>query len=272
MKLKTFLTAILALSFIFANAQENNEYAFKSSEKLQYDVFFNWGFIWITAAKVDFTVREITYNKTPAYRLKMAGKTVNTFGMFTFTDTVTTYVNKKTLKPYSSREASFEPDYYTISNLRYLDNDTDKWSVTVEQERKKGTKYDTITSNKLAYYDLLTTLYNLRNANTDDWELNHKMSMPMIFGKDTFNLYLRYVGKDKITLKSGKSYNCLKIRPLLAEGKLFEKGEGMTIWISDDKNHIPLAIESKLKVGYIKAQVTGISGNGHPMAEVVKKK
>jgi hypothetical protein len=82
---------------------------------------------------------------------------------------------------------------------------------------------------------------------------------------------LRYIGKDKITLKNGKTYNCLKVKPLLAEGKMFEKGEGMTIWIKNNKNHIPLMIESKLKIGSLKAQFTKVENNAHPIAETKKK-
>jgi len=272
MKIKAFF--IVAIYFLTINiqAQENNtNYAFKPGEKLQYDVYFNWGFIWITAAKVDFTVRETTYNKAPAYLLKMAGKTVNTFGLFTFTDTATVYVNQKTMKPYVFREASHEPDYYSINRQTYFSNDTVLWGVYVESERKKGIEYDTVTSNKTAYYDLLTTLYNLRNMNIDSWTVNQKIAMPMVFENETFDLYLRYVGKDKITLKNGKTYNCIKVKPLLAEGKMFDKGEGMTIWISDDKNHIPLMIESKLKVGSIKAQLVKVENNAHTIAEAKKK-
>ena len=271
MRLKHIIIAAAFLPFATNAQNAGQDYAFKPGEKLQYDAYYNWGFIWITAAKVDFTVQETTWNKTPVYCLKMAGKTVNTFGLFNFTDTAVVYVNKKTMKPYYFREASHEPDYYTIDRITYFSNDTAKWGVVVENERKRGTKYDTITSNKTAYYDLLTTLYNLRNMNTDNWTVNQKTPLPMIFSDETFDLYLRYVGKEQIKLKNGKSYNCIKVKPLLAEGKMFDKGEGMTIWISDDRNHIPLMIESKLKIGSLKAQLIKVENNAHPIAETKKK-
>ena len=272
MKVKASFIAAVCFFTINIQAQNTENYAFKSGEKLQYDVFFNWGFIWITAANVDFTVSDATYNKTPVYLLKMAGKTAKAASMFSFTDTATVYVNKKTLKPYFFREASIEPNFYNINRQTFFSNDTVKWGVFVENERKnRALKRDTLTSNKMAYYDLYSTLYNLRNMNSDNWTINQKIPMSLIFSSDTLTLQLRYVGKEKITLKNGKTYNALKMKSALAEGKMFDKNEEMILWISDDKNHIPLMIESKLKVGAIKAQLAKVENNLHPIAETSKK-
>lgn len=94
----------------------------------------------------------------------------------------------------------------------------------------------------------------------------------MVFNDGVYDLYIRYVGKDQIKLKNGKTYNALKFKPLLAEGKMFEKGEGMTIWISDDENKIPLMVESKLKIGSVKAMLTSEKHTAHPMTSEIKKK
>jgi len=271
MKVKAIF--IVAFCLLATNIQAQENHAFKAGERLQYDVFFNWGFIWLTAARFDFTVQNTTYNKTPAYRLQMAGRTARAFSMFTFTDTTKVYVNRKTLEPYFFRQASHEPDFFNIHRLTYFSNDTAKWGVFVENERsRREIKHDTVTSNKTAYYDVLTTLYSLRNVNTDDWKVNHRITMPMIFGKDTLSLQLRFMGREQIKLRNGKTYNALKMRSALADGKMFDKNEEMTLWISDDKNNIPLMVETKLKVGSIRAQLSNAENTVHPIAEVPKKK
>ena len=39
----------------------------------------------------------------------------------------------------------------------------------------------------------------------------------------------------------------------MQEGRVFEDGEEMKIWISDDKNHLLLKVEAKIWAGTIKA-------------------
>ena len=39
---------------------------------------------------------------------------------------------------------------------------------------------------------------------------------------------------------------------MLIKGNVFNGGEGMTMWVTDDKNKIPVRIESPIKVGIVK--------------------
>ena len=270
MKTKLIYLSTL-LCFGLNNAWSQDDFAFKVGEKLEYDVYYNWGVIWVNAAKTIFTVEDATFKQMPAFRLEMATRTVKAFGLLNFNDTTTTFVNKRTLYPYFARQASHEPDYFSIIKTTFFRNDSVRWGVHIEKERKKGISFDTITAEK-AYFDILTTLYRLRNIDHSQLVENHKIPMPMLIGDEIYDLYVRIAGRETIKLKNGKSYNCIKVKPLLAEGKLFSRGEGMTIWISDDQNRIPLMIESKLKIGSMKAMVNKIENNKHPITSEIKKK
>ena len=47
----------------------------------------------------------------------------------------------------------------------------------------------------------------------------------------------------------------IKFKPLLIKGTIFEGGEKMTVWVSDDGNRIPVRIESPISVGSIKVDM-----------------
>ena len=70
------------------------------------------------------------------------------------------------------------------------------------------------------------------------------------------NLYMRYLGKETIKTKYGK-FKAIKFKPLLIKGTIFEGGEKMTVWVTDDANHIPVRIESPISVGRIKVDMMG---------------
>jgi hypothetical protein len=51
---------------------------------------------------------------------------------------------------------------------------------------------------------------------------------------------------------------------------LFEGGEKMTIWVTDDLNHIPVRIESSIIVGSIKADMMSFKNLRYPLSSLVK--
>jgi hypothetical protein len=57
----------------------------------------------------------------------------------------------------------------------------------------------------------------------------------------------------------------LKFRPMLEQGRVFKESEKMTLWISDDKNHIPIRLEAEIIVGSIKMDLMEYSGLVNPL-------
>jgi hypothetical protein len=92
----------------------------------------------------------------------------------------------------------------------------------------------------------------------------------MFLDDEVNNLYIKYVGKETIKTKFGK-FRAIKLKPLLIKGNMFEGGEKMTLWVSDDPNHIPLRIESPISVGSVKVDMMGFSNLRYPMTSKVLK-
>jgi thioredoxin-related protein len=66
-----------------------------------------------------------------------------------------------------------------------------------------------------------------------------------------FPMNVKFVGRENIKSKKG-TFRCLKLRPMLQEGRVFKDQEDMTIWVSDDKNKIPVRVQTEIAVGSIK--------------------
>ena len=60
-----------------------------------------------------------------------------------------------------------------------------------------------------------------------------------------------------------------KIKPLLIKGTIFEGGEKMTVWISDDPNHIALRVESPISVGSVIVDMINYKNLRHPLSSLV---
>ena len=91
-----------------------------------------------------------------------------------------------------------------------------------------------------------------------------KIPFDMFLDDEIFHMYIRYMGKEKIKTRYGK-FNAIKIKPLLIKGTIFEGGEKMTAWLSDDPNHLLLRVESPIAVGSIKVDMMSYKNLRHPL-------
>ncbi len=75
------------------------------------------------------------------------------------------------------------------------------------------------------------------------------------------------MGKEAKKIKGLGSFDVLNISPDLIEGHVFEDGDKMNIWVSNDSNRIPLLIESPLAVGSVKAVLKSHQGLKYELNE-----
>jgi len=90
----------------------------------------------------------------------------------------------------------------------------------------------------------------------------------MFLDNETYNLYIRYMGKETIKTKYGK-FRAIKFKPLLVKGTIFEGGEKMLVWVSDDANHLPLRVESPISVGSIKVDMMNYKNLRYPLSSLI---
>jgi hypothetical protein len=80
-----------------------------------------------------------------------------------------------------------------------------------------------------------------------------------------------YEGKEDVVIDCG-TFHCLKFKPMVATGNVFKDPYPMTLWISDDKNHIPILAESAIIVGSVKLELIKFSGLANSFSSFVPKK
>src|SRR5690606_27485775 len=118
--------------------------------------------------------------------------------------------------------------------------------------------------------DVVSAMYYARNIDFSKLRPDDKIPFFMFLDNEVYNMYIRYVGKEEIKTKYGK-YRAIKIKPLLLKGQIFEGGEKMTVWVTDDKNHIPTRVESPLVAGKVKIDMIGHSNLRHPLTSLIKR-
>ena len=98
-----------------------------------------------------------------------------------------------------------------------------------------------------------------------------KIPFKMFLDDEVHSIYIRYMGKEVIKTRYGK-FRAIKFKPMLISGTIFEGGELMSVWVSDDGNHVPLRIESPITVGSIKVDMMGYRNLRYPMQSMISFK
>lgn len=240
---------------------------FKPGEKVVFDAYYNLGFVWLHAGQGTFTASATTFNKVPAYRFNATGVTFNGYDyIFRVRDTLTTLVERQSLKPLWSRQKTHEGNYEAEILYKFNYDSNLVRGVKIRKGREKQAVYNLKPDTR----DMLSMIYFMRGIDFNRYKKGDLIPFSMIVDNEMHDLYVRYVDKEVIKLKSGRRFRCLVLSPLLLEGSVFSGGEGMKIYITDDRNRLPVYIESKVLVGKVKASLESYQNLQFPLTSEIK--
>ena len=112
--------------------------------------------------------------------------------------------------------------------------------------------------------DLISTFYFLRNHfDVKSLKINDYIRITIFFDAENYPFRMKFLGYENIKTKFGE-INCLKFRPYIESGRVFGDSESLTLWVSNDKNKIPIKIEAGLRIGSIEADLEEFRGLKHP--------
>ena len=127
--------------------------------------------------------------------------------------------------------------------------------VVFDYGQKKATYFDYLKKREKTYdipsvvFDPLAAFYHLR---TLDLSIGKPASVKIFDSKKVWDVEVEILRRETIKLPQG-SCNTIVVKPVLkSEGIFFSKGD-IFIWLTDDMNHIPVKVETKVAVGYVKA-------------------
>ena len=99
--------------------------------------------------------------------------------------------------------------------------------------------------------DMLSALFYARTFNKDSLIQKQSFFVPIFMDEENYLLEILYLNNEQLITSFG-TINCLVFRPKMQEGRVFQDGEKMKIWISDDKNNLLVKVETQIWAGTIK--------------------
>ena len=244
---KYFLTAFFLIAFAFkSSAQEMNylgEPSFKVGEELDYKL--KYGFFTAAEATIRVGESDKKFDDKPAYHIVADAKTAGTFDIFyKVRNRYETYVDQKTLEPYFYTENRKEASYRHSDNVTY-DHNTDKITAAKGVYPMKGKTFD-----------FLSAYYFARSVDISRLKIGDKFNLQYFLEDGVHSMEITYAGREQMECSVG-TFNCLKFNPTIIPGRVFRKSSKLYLWITDDKNRIPVKAHVELVVGSITMDLTG---------------
>jgi hypothetical protein len=224
--------------------------SFNVGEKVEYRV--HYGFINAAEAKVEIAKSITIVNNRPCFKINATGRTVGPFDLLTkVRDNWRSYVDTVAILPHVFYQSIQENKYRKEETISF-NHETDQAVSTIKGETKSYSVPNNI-------HDIISGYFFLRTLNFDKIAEGEIIEVPTFFDGQVYKLRVRYVGKDVIKTKFGKT-RVLRLNPLIPDNKLF-KGEGaVKLWVSDDTNRIPLKAEVELMIGSLEMDLKSYKG------------
>ena len=250
MKKYTIIILIFSTS-LFAQPSTNNT-PFKAGEWLKFELHYGA----LTAGYSSLEVKHDTVSDL--FLVEGKGWTVGMFKwFFKVEDNYTTYLNKETLLPEYFKRDVYEGGY-TIKREIDFDRDLDSAKVF-------DLKYDKDTTIVITPNtgDMISSFYYARSFSADTLKVDDLLPFDVFMDGEIFKFALKFLGRETIDTKFGK-IKCLKFSPRVQGGRVFKDDESVMLWVTDDRNKIPIRIQSALRVGSIKVDLDAFKGLKYP--------
>lgn len=271
---KVIFTSILSLSFLGAMAvpaaidytlsaagsfRSVKNQAFKVGEELRYRLHYGA----IDAGEVNIKVENSSKKVKGRSLLHVVaeGKSLPTFDMvYKVRDRYESYIDRDGMFPWVFVRRVNEGGYKINQDYTFFQHKN---------------QVDLGKDNKLAkvpsfVQDMVSAYYYARTLDFDNIKPGKVYTIPTFVDEETFDLKVKFIGMETIKLRKGK-FKCMKFQPVVIEGRTFKKSDDLEVWITADKNRIPILVKANIFLGSIKMEVVEYKNLLNPIAKVDKK-
>ena len=241
--------------------------SFNSGEKLTYIFGYTWGVIDTDVAEAVLSVNRRSDESGEHFLTKLDGRTYKFFDIF--------------FKVRYNFEAKFDisngrPNYFfrdviegkhVKKNYLYFQPD---YSIKSTVQRAGRPQRDTLLIGRECTFDLLSLIYFSRNIDLTNIAPETVLPISFVIDGMIYDIYFRYIGPEVKKIPRVGQFNTLKFAIQVVIGDVFKGKDELMLWVTDDKNRIPIFFESPISVGKVSGRISKYENIKHPLVSKIK--
>lgn len=229
--------------------------AFRKGEMLEYRV--HYGFIDAGTARLEIREEEKKIAGRSVFHAIGTGKSHWTFDwFFKVRDHYESYIDEEGVFPWLFVRRVDEGGYIIKQDYAFYQN---KDTVDNGAGKRFAVPH--------GIQDMFSAFYFGRTIDFGKAKEGDIFSIDAFIDDSVWTGKLKFIGIETVEIGLGK-FNCLKFVPIVQKGRIFKKEEDLTLYITNDKNKIPVLAEAKILVGSIKMELQNYSGLANPVSKV----
>jgi hypothetical protein len=226
-------------------------------EELMYSL--NYGFI--KGGEANILVKDTLLNGQRVHHVIARGKTVGLAdAIYKVRDRYESFIHPETDLPVKSVRSIREGSYRYYNEVEFERQHVDSAKII---SQKSGDHW--VPEN---IQDILSAFYFARKYKfNDNLREGEMIEIMTYFSDELFPLRIRYKGIETIDTSLGK-LECYKFVPVTEVGRAFKNEDDMQVWISRDKNRVPVRIRFQLRVGAFTCNLEQFRGLQNPFSSL----
>lgn len=251
------------------NLEKKENSAYKRGEKLKYAVYYTSAITGnVSAGEMTSEIKydSLKFSERSTYHIELIGKSAGAFNWFMkVRDVFESWVDEEALVPWYFRNRIHEGDYKASKDIAFL-HASKKAKYT--NNKNSSSKLVDIPTNT---QDLLSAIYYARTIDYTNAKVGSKYEINFIFDDSVYKTQLEYYGLFNITTKLGR-IECMKFKPRVLSGGVFKDETPLSVYVTNDKNRLPVFAESEIIIGAVRMELIQYSGLRNAFTSLKAKK
>lgn len=230
-----------------------NHSAFQRGELLEFDISYGW--LDAGEAIIEITHERETINERPVMHVVGTGNSRGTFNwFFKVRDRYETFLDEEGVFPWL-----FVRDIHEGSFELQQEYQFDPYTKTALSN--KGKSYEV----PLGVQDMISAFYKARTLDLQKAKPGQIFELEAFVDNEVWPLKIKYLRDETIEIDRG-TFDCQVFVPVVQTGRIFKEEEDMLVWVTKDRNHIPVLAKASILVGSIDMELRDFSGLANPVA------
>ncbi len=265
-KLLTLFLCIALSSFVVGlyaqDLRTHNNSAFDTDEFLQYKVYYSsmiTGNVTAGYATIEVNDHDEPMFGRDVWKIVGEGKSRRAFDwFFKVRNRYESYVDKEAFVPYLFVRRTHEGDYVKHDDVYFYHHE----GIAVSRTARKPIPEHV--------QDFVSALFFMRTLELEDFTADSNYFVDFFLDDSVYVSKIKYLGTEYLRTELG-THRTLKFAPMMATGNVFADAYPMHVWVTDDKNKLPILAEAKVIVGSVKMELVKYRNLLNPVTARRKK-
>ena len=243
-------------------------YPFQAGEELTFDIHYKYGLVMLKAGTANFKVVES--NNKNSYLSIMDFKTTSFFDkIFKIRDTLRSTMTEN-LQPLYHKRLINEGNYQFKEEVFFNKFGPTYTEARIRRESGQVLKFDTILTSNSMCYDLLNLMSYICSIDFSQPGTAQEKTASIFIGREKIIVTIRNEGQSIVEKGDTLKYKAYKVALDFSDSNFNESKNAIEIWMSDDKNRIPIKIKAKLKIGAAEVYLTSWKNLKYPLSSEIR--